>query len=118
MRVCIPVVEAADHGNHACIGSPHAEHDASLAIPREQVSAYGFVETIVAALVEEVKILVGEQAQGIRDGGGNLWHFRFLVYRKMCKKTHRALCREWDAPGFRKDYRRFSRRLSLRSFVP
>src|ERR1700677_3964878 len=116
MRFSIPVVETADHGNHAGIRSPDAEHGAGLAIPREQVSPYGFVEAIVAALVEEVEILIGEQGRRIRDGDGNLRHFRFLVYRKMGKKTHRALCREWDAPRVRKDYRRFSPNAFSREF--
>ena len=61
MSARIPAVKAANHRYLAGIRRPHAEDDAFLPVARNQMSAHGFVQAIVAALVEQVEVLVGEQ---------------------------------------------------------
>ena len=82
-----PFVEAADHRDQPRIRRPHAEHDAGLdaawAVLRSQMRAQGFVEAVVAAFVEEVEILRGEERGVIGDGNGCVGHGASLVYRKM-----------------------------------
>ena len=71
----IPVVKAADHRNLASIRRPHTEDRSLFSVARDQVSAHRLVEAIVAALVEQVKILIGEQRHSVRSGGnGGFWH--------------------------------------------
>ena len=100
---CAPGVEVPDHRDQVCIRSPHAEHCASFSIACHHMRPNGFIKTIVAALVKQVKVLVREQSWPIR-GDGSFGHFyEFLVYRKMCWTIHR----QWDAQSWREDEVRF-----------
>src|SRR5271154_3111001 len=76
VRAWIPRVEAADYRNQARIRCPHAEHCSSLSVAQNQMSAHGFVKAIVAALVEKVKILIGEQGWAVAAIGWAVRHFR------------------------------------------
>src|SRR5208337_5453730 len=58
MGAGIPGVKAADHRYQLRIGSPDAEYSAGSSVSRNKVRARGFIEAIVAALVEQVEILV------------------------------------------------------------
>ena len=58
----IPAVEAADHRNLARIRRPDAEGCARFAALRGEVRSQLFVDAVVAAFVEEIEILIGEQA--------------------------------------------------------
>ncbi len=72
----IPGIEAADHGDQARIRGPNAEHRARLSVARNQMGAYGLVKTVIATLVEQVEILIGEQRWRVRNGGdGSFRHF-------------------------------------------
>src|ERR1700722_2453019 len=64
MRSRIPSVEAADHRQRPRIRRPYAEDRASYAIVRDEVRAHFFVNAIVAAFIEQVKVLVGEKPRG------------------------------------------------------
>ena len=64
-----PRVKAADYGNQAGVWRPDAEDDSRFAIARDQMSAHGFVHAIVAALVEEIEILIREQRYAVGSGG-------------------------------------------------
>jgi len=57
----MPLIKAADDGNFARIGGPHAEARSRLAAGFAGVRTHLFVHAIVAALVKQVKILVSEQ---------------------------------------------------------
>ena len=52
-------------------GRPDAEYGAGLAIVRDKVGSHLFVEAVVAALVEEVEILVGEKLRA-NDWGSRI----------------------------------------------
>src|SRR5271165_469069 len=68
MRLGIPAVEAADHRHRSRIRRPHAEDGAGLALVRGEVRAHLVVNAVIAALVEEVEILVGEKLRGSEGG--------------------------------------------------
>src|SRR5215469_7904608 len=82
VRFGIPAVEAADDGNRTRVGSPDAEDHACLAVGGVWMGAHLVVNAVVAALVKQVEILVGEKFRGesrIRAHGfQNAW---VLVYR-------------------------------------
>ena len=85
MRLGIPAIKAAYDGNGTRVGRPHAEDGAGYAIVRDEMGSHLVVHAIVAALVEEVKILLGEELNGVGYGGiGRVGHARRLVYRKDC----------------------------------
>ena len=65
MGLRCPFIEAAHNGDGTRVWGPDAEHRTGLAIVRDEMSSHLFVKAIVAALVEEVEILVGEE---LRDG--------------------------------------------------
>ena len=81
----IPVIEAADDRNRARIRRPHAEDGAGFAVRVIEMGAHLVVHAIVAALVEEIEILVGEQLNGAGcvAGAVGVGHERCLVYRKI-----------------------------------
>ena len=60
-------------------GRPDAEYCASLAIMRDEVGSHLVVHAIVAALVEEVEILIGEKLRA--NAGGVGLHNCWIVYR-------------------------------------
>jgi len=82
MRTVIPTVEAADDRYLARIGRPHAETRALLAAYRGKVRAHLFISAVVAALIEKIKVLLGQKASlrtrvwvqrwvGCRHGGNS-----------------------------------------------
>ena len=62
----------------ARIRRPHAEDGAGFAVVRDEMGSHLFVEAIVAALVEEVEILVGEKL------GTGECQFRAHALSRMC----------------------------------
>ena len=77
-----PIIEAADHRDQPRIRRPHAEHHSSVAITSDQMGTHGLIHAVIAALIEKIKILIGEQG-GERCGGHkDFRHFQRLVYRK------------------------------------
>ena len=68
IRLGSPLIEAADDRDGACVGCPHAEDGAGLAIVGDEMGSHLFVHAVIAALVEEVEVLVGEKLRG-GDGG-------------------------------------------------
>jgi hypothetical protein len=68
IRARTPRIEAADYRNQARVRRPHAEDCARFAVARNQMSAHGFVHAIVAALVEQVEILIGEKGDAVGSG--------------------------------------------------
>ena len=79
MRLWIPSIEAADHGNRPRIGRPDAEYCARLAVDVDKVGAHLVVHAIVAAFVKEVEILIGEKLRA--NAGGVGLHNCWIVYR-------------------------------------
>ena len=75
MAARAPRVEAADHRNQARVWRPDAEHHTGLAVPGDQVSAHSFVHAVVAALIEQVEILLGEQRLAFSGRDDYFWHF-------------------------------------------
>ena len=61
MGIGVPAVEVADHGNALGVGGPHAEVSALLAVEFGDVSAKLFEQAVVLALVEQMKIIAGQQ---------------------------------------------------------
>ena len=66
----IPPVEAANHRHLASIGRPDAEHGALHSLGLHQVRAHFFVNPVVAALVEQVEILRGQQGDVVSNARG------------------------------------------------
>src|ERR1700690_2038646 len=69
MGLRIPAVEVSDHGNVAGVRSPDAEDDALHSLRFHDVGAHLLVNAIVAALVEQVKIVGSQQGNVVADGG-------------------------------------------------
>src|SRR5260370_5813551 len=93
MRLGIPSIEAPHDRNRACIRRPHAEDGARFAIVRDEMGPHLVVHAVVAALVEEVEVLVGQE---LRRGEGGVRGHRLggmvtrLVYRK--RRASSRLC--------------------------
>ena len=62
MRLRVPAIEVADHGNRAGVRRPDAEVGARLAPDRGDVGAQLVVNPVVRAFVEEIEVLLGQQA--------------------------------------------------------
>ena len=56
----VPAVEVADHRDVVGVGGPHGEGRPGRAVQRGEVAAELAVEVVVAALVEEVQVVVGD----------------------------------------------------------
>ena len=69
VRLWMPVVEAADHRNLPRIRRPDAEDCAVDSVAGNEVRAQRLVEAIVAALIEQVEVLIREEAHSVRRGG-------------------------------------------------
>lgn len=89
MRPMVPLVEAADYVYFAGIRCPEAEASASLAIDLQEMSSHFFVNAIVAALIEQITVVGGEQANVVsgRSGIGELAH-DVLVCRDLVYQSH------------------------------
>ena len=79
MGVGVPAVEVADNGNAFGIGGPDREIGTGLAIVRDQVRAKLLVETVVAALVKEMEVHIGEERGTFES---QWWHVGLLVREK------------------------------------
>ena len=62
MRLRVPAVEIADHGNRAGVRRPNSEVGARLPPDRGDVRAQLVVNPVVRAFVEEMEVLLGQQA--------------------------------------------------------
>ena len=69
MSARIPAVEAANHRNPARIRRPDTKDCAFFPVARGEMRAHALVKAEIAALVEQVEILVREQSGGPRSGG-------------------------------------------------
>ena len=65
----IPPIEVADNRDRARVRRPHAEDRASLVFVGREVSSYFVVDAIVAALIEEIEIVLG-QKMGLANHSG------------------------------------------------
>src|SRR5438477_1125167 len=103
----MPLVETTDDRNFACIRSPHAETGAGFFSRGKDVGAHLLVSPIIAAFVEEIQVLLGEQRDVVADGAGGsfdaLRHVlrgspalldKALVYRMQALTSLTAPCRE------------------------
>src|SRR5579872_938607 len=84
MRFGIPPVKIAHHRNRAGIGRPYAEDSAGLPLIAGQMRTDLVVNAVMAALIEEVEVVLGEQLGRAANsrGCGGIGHLRRLVYRK------------------------------------
>src|SRR5580658_10760719 len=85
MRLGIPPVETAHDRHRTRIRSPHAEHGARFAIVSDKVSPHLFVHAVVAALIEEVQILISKEVwvgEGRFGRHASARRLRPPVYRK------------------------------------
>jgi hypothetical protein len=83
MSTRIPPVKAADNGNPARIRRPDTKNRTCFSAARNQMRAHGFIKAVVATLVEQVEVLVGEQRKWTRGSGGrDFKHPKLLVYRR------------------------------------
>src|SRR5579859_4107292 len=80
----IPPVKIAHDRNRAGIGRPYAEDSAGLPLMAGQMRTDLVVDAVMAALIEEVQVVLGEQlVRAANDHGrGGIGHLRRLVYRK------------------------------------
>ena len=60
VHATVPGVEVADDADTVRVGGPHHEHDAVDAVERAPMRAEPLVRIVVAALREQVQIVVGE----------------------------------------------------------
>ncbi len=62
MRLCVPAIEIADDRNRTGVGCPHPKVCSWLSRNRSEVSAQLVVNPVVGTLVEEMEILISQQA--------------------------------------------------------
>ena len=63
MRLRVPAIEVADHGNRAGVRRPHSKVGAWLARDGGHVRAQLVVNPVVRAFVKEMEVLLGQQAE-------------------------------------------------------
>src|SRR5258708_27937807 len=75
--VCLPgpFVEAANDRDLMSIWRPHAKTSAGLAAASDKVCAHLLVDTVIAALVEEVQILIRKQERKSANRKWGVRHF-------------------------------------------
>ena len=61
MRIRIPTIEAAHHGNLTRIRCPHAEAGADFAIYAGEVRSKLVMNAVVIALIEKIDILIRQK---------------------------------------------------------
>src|SRR5205814_8004584 len=64
MRIRIPTIEAAHHGNLARIRRPHTEAGADFAIYAGEVRSKLVMNAVVIALIEKIDILLRQKTDG------------------------------------------------------
>ena len=62
MRLRVPAIKVADHGNRAGVRRPNSKVGARLSRGRGDVRAQLVVNPVVRAFVEEMEVLLGQQA--------------------------------------------------------
>ena len=62
MRLCVPTVKVADNRNQRGIRRPNSKHRSGLPPGRHDVRAQLVVNPVVGAFVEQMKVLIGQQA--------------------------------------------------------
>ena len=78
MKLGIPVVEVADHGDALGIRSPHGEVRTPLAVALCNVRAEFLEEPRVLALVEQMQVVRGQQGRGLFLGRQRCHSFALL----------------------------------------
>src|ERR1700730_5974688 len=71
MRIFVPPVKAANEADGARIWRPHAEVCAGLTVDRSQMGAQLFISSVVAPLIEKIKILLSQKSHSQRDLGAS-----------------------------------------------
>ena len=83
----IPAIKATHNGYVARIGGPDAEHGSRLAIAGRQMRAHSVVDTVVAAFVEEIEVLISENPRlGDTCFRAHGWH-RLVMRISLQKRT-------------------------------
>ncbi len=83
MGVGVPAVEVADDGDALGVRGPDGEIGAGFAVDGDEMRAKLVVETVVAALVEEVEVHVGEQRGTFES---QWWHGRVSCAQALAKR--------------------------------
>ena len=78
MGFSIPTVEISNHGNFPRIRGPDPKASPRLPIHRHGMRTQFFIDAVVAALIEEIEILLTKQAD-------------IAAGRKICDWVHRRL---------------------------
>ncbi len=61
MRLRMPLVEASNHRHRTRIRRPHGETRSRFATRRHEVRAHLFVNPVVATLIKQIEVVVGQQ---------------------------------------------------------
>jgi hypothetical protein len=72
VRLRMPMIEVADHRHFARVWRPDREAGAGLRAGVEDVRTQLVVDAVVAAFIEQVKIVFREQGNIVANGGGGL----------------------------------------------
>ena len=81
--VGVPAIEVADDGDALGVRRPDGEVGAGLAVNGDEMRAKLVVETVVAALVEEVEVHVGEERGTFES---QWWHGRVSCAQVLAKR--------------------------------
>src|SRR5215471_3686541 len=71
VRLRIPSIKVSNHRDRARIRRPHAEDCARLSLMRGEMRPHLVVDPIVAALVKEIEVVVGEKLRGTDSFGAH-----------------------------------------------
>src|ERR1700676_4883028 len=71
MRIFVPCVEAANDGHGMGIRRPHAKVRAGLTADRNRMGTQLFISSVVATLIEKIKILLSQKSHSQRDLGAS-----------------------------------------------
>src|SRR5271155_1422414 len=72
IRAWIPSIKAANDRYFARVRSPYAETGTGLVADRSEVGAQLLVGTVMASLIEKIKILLGQKSHFQRDLGASV----------------------------------------------
>src|ERR1700720_1320107 len=88
VRLRGPFVETANDRDLLSIRSPHPKTSAGLTATSDNVCAHLFVDTVIAALVEEVQVLIRQQERTSANRKWGVRHF-CLVTASLAIKVQR-----------------------------
>src|SRR5215472_1529252 len=79
MCLRMPLVEAPKYRDFACIRRPNTERRSPILARASQVCAHLVVDPVMAAFVEEIEVVLGQQREIMTHGTGG--GFRWLAHR-------------------------------------